>query len=88
MPRPAANTVESLGDNEDSRWSSAEAERILPAIAGLLRYRIANVRRLTIIALSRWQKESRPYLAEIRKLFKDPDPEVSSIAKHYARELA
>lgn len=65
-----------------------QAERILPAIADLLLDRTANVRRLTIIALSRRKKGALPYLAEIRKLFKDPDPEVSSTAKHYAKELA
>ncbi len=63
------------------------AEQILPAIALRLRDRNANVRRLAVLNLSYWKKAAKPYLAEVRKLFKDPSELVRSYARNCAKEI-
>ena len=72
----------------DRRLGAKAAARILPALAKRLQDRSATVRRLTILALSRWKKTARPYAAEIRILFNDPDAEVASTAKHYLKDVS
>ncbi len=72
----------------DRRLGGKLAIRILPAVAARLQDRSATVRRLAILSLSDWKKAAKPYVAEIRKLFKDPNADVAFNAKHYAKELS
>jgi hypothetical protein len=72
----------------DRQLGKKESERILPALAARLRDRNANVRRLTMIAISRWKKFAKPYAAQMRRLFNDPNDEVASAARHYVKELS
>ncbi len=69
------------------RLGAKLATRILPAVAARLQDRSATVRRLAILSLSYWKKAAKPYAAEIRKLFKDPNADVAFTAEHYAKEL-
>jgi Domain of unknown function (DUF4303) len=79
------HAVSVLGDR---RLGVKAAIRILPALAARLQDRNATVRRLAIISLSGWKKTAKPYAAEIRKLFKDPDADVAFTAKHYWKEMS
>jgi hypothetical protein len=72
----------------DRRLGAKLATRILPALAARLTDRTATVRRLAIIALCYWKKAAKPYAAEIRKLFKDPNADVALMAKHYLKEVS
>ena len=79
------HAVRVLGDR---RLGAKITARILPALATRLQDRSARVRRLAILSLSYWKKTAKPYAAEIRKLFKDPDADVAFIAKHSVKELS
>lgn len=63
------------------------AARVLPAIAESLQDKSATIRRLAILALSRWKKTAKPYAPEMRKLFRDPDPNIVHYAKQYIKEV-
>jgi hypothetical protein len=72
----------------DRRLGAEAAARILPALATRLQDRSATVRRLAILSLSRWKKAARPYAAQIRKLFKDPNINVAFTARHSQKEVS
>lgn len=59
------------------------AGKILPALAARLQDTSATARRLAIVSLSYWKKQASPFAGEVRKLFKDPDPQVASFAKQF-----
>ncbi len=67
----------------DPRLGKEASKRILPALAARLRDRRATVRRLAILSLGRWKKLGQAYSPEVRKLLKDPDPNVASYAESF-----
>jgi hypothetical protein len=72
----------------DRRLGAKAATRVLPALVARLQDRSATARRLAILSLSRWKKVARPYAAEVRKLFDDPNADVAFAAKHYLNEVS
>lgn len=79
------HAVISLGDR---RLGKEAASRILPAVAARLRDRSPTVRRLAILSLSYWKKQAKPFAPDIRKLFKDPNPDVAYTARHIVKEIS
>jgi hypothetical protein len=64
------------------------AKRILPAIAGMLQDKSATVRRLAILSLGRWKKAAAPFVADVKRLARDPDATVADYAKRFVKEMS
>ena len=68
------------------KLGTQSAKRILPALAERLQDKSAVVRRLTILSLGRWKKAAAPFVADVKRLTKDPDPTVAEFAKRFVKE--
>ncbi len=66
---------------DDRSLGKAAAKKILPALIEMLHDPHPNVRRLAILSISYWKASAKPYLAEIKRMKKDPDAEVRSTAR-------
>lgn len=63
------------------------AIRVLPLLGRIVGHDPdANVRRLAILSLRWWQKDSRQYADLIRKALDDPAIDVRAAAAHWLRE--
>lgn len=71
----------------EPRLGKKEAQRILPALVKRLQDKVADVRRRAILAVVDWKSAAKPYAADIRRLFNDPDADVRSTARHYIKQL-
>jgi HEAT repeat protein len=71
----------------ERKLGAAAAARVLPALAARLGDKSATVRRLAILSLSDWKKAAKPYAADIRRLFKDPSPDVADYARTFVKAV-
>jgi hypothetical protein len=71
----------------DRGLGTAVARRVLPLLAQTVtRDADATVRRLAILSLLFWQKDSRRYADAVRAALDDPAEEVREAATHWLRE--
>ena len=69
------------------KLGKSAGERAMPAIVALFDDPCFNVRRLAMLSLSRWKKAATPYVPQLKKLCRDPDPDVRKWARYSLREM-